>query len=146
MKKLLQVERRAGAHAFRAILDGENANVHNHPEVVMPRPLNLESSDMMRDGEFFFVDARDVDEMLRVLAAANPGREVRVYDLVKSAQCPAGEMVVKTVDSSGVLPKLDEKQPKVKSGIDAMLRPAAQFQAGDFQPAWTDPRLDPRPR
>jgi hypothetical protein len=54
--------------------------------------------------EFVYVDERDVEEYMRVLAENNPGCEVRVYALEQVAECPAAEIVVKKVSAHGVLP------------------------------------------
>lgn len=75
-----------------------------NPEVLHPRELDVDRTNYQKEGEFFLVSETDVDDALRILATANPGCEVRVYNIEQIAQCPAAEMVVKKVSEHGILP------------------------------------------
>jgi hypothetical protein len=58
------------------------------------------------NGDLFVVNdpARSLDVAVKILAAENPGKEIRVYTLTQISTCPAGEMVTKKVSKEGVLP------------------------------------------
>lgn len=68
------------------------------------RDFNGLNEDYMNEGEFFIVDDRDLEHVVGHLARSNPGKEIRVYDMVSVSVCPAGEMVTKKVSKDGVLP------------------------------------------
>lgn len=57
-----------------------------------------------RQAHVFDVEERDVDAALRELTQLNPGREVEVLTVIKSAVRPPGELVIKNVTKEGVTP------------------------------------------
>jgi hypothetical protein len=63
-----------------------------------------EGMDIATTQEFFLVDDRWVDDLMKVLAQLNPGCEVEVYKMEKVGQCPAGDYVAKEVSKDGLLP------------------------------------------
>lgn len=84
--------------------EGHPLNIRHNPEAIMARALDREHSNFAREAEFWLVHEADVELVLVNLANHNPGCEVRVYNCEQIAQAPAGEIVRKKIDASGVLP------------------------------------------
>ena len=85
-----------------------DANIRvRHPQAINPREVRdngLDGEGSYNACEFFEVDEIDVEATVLVLTAQNPGKEVRVYDLIQVSERPAGDMVTKKVTKEGVLP------------------------------------------
>lgn len=103
MKLLIRVVRNAFQPEVNIVTDHR---LRRFPSAIMTREMNVERTDFTHEGEFFLCNEEDLDPTVRALAEANPGREVQVYNLMQSAQCPAGEMVMKKVTKDGVLPEV----------------------------------------
>lgn len=103
MKKLLRVVR--SKYTPDVNIHAEGIRLRTLPMAILPaRLLEIERSDFLRDGEFFLVEERDVDNMLMAFAQGNPGCEIQIWNHEASAECPAAPMVVKKVTPDGVLP------------------------------------------
>lgn len=97
-KVLLRVKR---SNSWEFFVDG----TRNHPRVVLTRAVERDDNeDYRRVGEFFEVEERDVEVVMRILAEMNPGCEVQAHTLSSTGTCPAAEYVLKKVSKDGVLP------------------------------------------
>lgn len=109
MKKLLHVVKGRpdqGTQFQLFTLEGDPIRLREPAHVVAPRVVDTTNGFMPRDGEFFLVNAQDVEVVLPILAGNNPGCEVRVYGVEMIGQCPPQEMVTKKISEHGVLPNL----------------------------------------
>jgi hypothetical protein len=109
VKKLLHVVKGRpdqGTQFQMFTLEGDPIRLREPPHVVIPRVIDSVNGFMPRDGEFFLVNAQDVETVLPILAGINPGCEVRVYAAEMIAQCPPQEMITKKISSHGVLPNI----------------------------------------
>ena len=100
--KLIRV---AKTQEMETFLRDMNVRVR-HPRAINPREIRggLDMDADYSGCEFFEVDETDLDAAVVVLTAMNPGKEVRVYDLVQVSERPAGPLVTKKVTKEGVLP------------------------------------------
>jgi hypothetical protein len=99
MMKLIRVERSAEVEVNLG-----NPRPRQFPQLIYTSAIDG-ASVVKKQGEFFLVEATDVDAVLALLAEANPGHEVQVYTLEKTGICPASALVMKKVSDSGVLPE-----------------------------------------
>lgn len=104
MKKLIRVVRNAWTPEINLVHENPNIRLRRGPQAIMTRETNVERTNFTTEGEFFLVDEADVNGIMTVLAETNPGREIQVYNLEQSAQCPAAAMVTKKVTKDGILP------------------------------------------
>lgn len=63
-----------------------------------------EHEDFRGRAEFFFVEEKEIDRIVGVMASENPGKDIKVYDLVQVSTCPAAPLITKKVTKDGVLP------------------------------------------
>lgn len=75
--------------------------VHIQPE------RDIEAYEPHKAGQFFWIDDRDVNTVVRWLCKKNPGCEVKVFNLESVSECPAADMVQKKVTADGVLPVME---------------------------------------
>lgn len=105
-KKLIQVVRGTAEVGMEFYMPTAARRVAAHAQAVLT-PLITNQTDHVvvpRQAEFFYVDERDLETYILAFATANPGYEVRTYNLESVSQCPAAPLVTKTVSADGILP------------------------------------------
>ena len=102
MRKLVYVDR--GEYKPRVSIGMRNPNWELNCIMPFKGDLDYERSQFQKEGQFFLVDSRELEEAVRTLAEANPGANVEVYSLESVAICPAAPMVMKKVTEDGILP------------------------------------------
>lgn len=105
MKKLIHIVRGYPERGTRINLITPGGEVARQEiEAIIPRKVDVNVSNFQTEGEFFLVHEQALEETITLLAQANPGREVRVYNIESISVCPAAEMVRKKISEHGVLP------------------------------------------